>query len=122
MPTYLKYEYIFFFISISGRIRSRIRSRIFFSAEPDPDPDPWKKIPDPHPWKNVQHFLPRLQKKPHIVYIKVNLPSTRDWSLAACCAASSGCRRARHSSAFRKSILFKNSALLTVALSSFDAN
>ena len=35
MPTYLKYEYIFFFISNRGRIR------IFFSAEPDQDP--WKK-------------------------------------------------------------------------------
>ena len=49
IPTYLKYKYIFFFISISGRIRSRIWIRIqnFFSAEPDPYP--WKKIPDPYP-------------------------------------------------------------------------
>ena len=45
MPTYLKYKYIFFFISISGRIRSRI----FFPAAPDP----WKKMSDPHPWKNA---------------------------------------------------------------------
>ena len=37
IPTYLKYKYIFFFISISGLIRIRI----FFSAELDPDP--WKK-------------------------------------------------------------------------------
>ena len=41
MRTYLKYEYIFFFISIWGRIRIRI----FFQ----PDPDPWKKMSDPHP-------------------------------------------------------------------------
>ena len=34
MPTYLKYKYIFFFISISGRIRSRN----IFPAESDPDP------------------------------------------------------------------------------------
>ena len=40
MPTYLKYNYIFFFISISGRIRN------IFPA----DPDPWKKMSDPHPW------------------------------------------------------------------------
>ena len=50
-PNYLKYKYIFFFISISGRIRSRIQIRNFFSAEPDTDP--WKKIPDPHPWFKV---------------------------------------------------------------------
>ena len=43
MPTYLKYKYIFFFISISGRIRIRN----IFPAEPDPDP--WKKMSDPHP-------------------------------------------------------------------------
>ena len=35
MPTYLKYKYIFFFISISGRIRN------IFPAELDPDP--WEK-------------------------------------------------------------------------------
>ena len=46
MPTYLKYKYIFFFISISGRIRN------FFPAEPDPDP--WKKMSDPHPCINDQ--------------------------------------------------------------------
>ena len=52
IPTYLKYKYIFFFISISGRIRIRN----FFSAEPDPDP--WKKIPDPHPCIsiNIMHY------------------------------------------------------------------
>ena len=43
MPTYLEYEYIFFFISISGRVRIRI----FFSVESVPDL--WKEIPDPHP-------------------------------------------------------------------------
>ena len=42
MPTYLKYEYIFFIILIKGRIRIRI----FFQ----PDPYPWKKMSDPHPW------------------------------------------------------------------------
>ena len=36
MPTYLKYKYIFSFISIEGRIRCQIQ--IFFPAEPDPDP------------------------------------------------------------------------------------
>ena len=41
MPTYLKYKYTFFFISISGRIRN------IFPTEPDPDP--WKKMSDPHP-------------------------------------------------------------------------
>ena len=46
MPTYQRYKYIFFFISISGRIRNR--SRNIFPAEPDPDP--WKKMSDPHPW------------------------------------------------------------------------
>ena len=44
MPTYPKYEYIFFFISINGRIR------ILFSQL---DPDPWKKMSDPHPWKKL---------------------------------------------------------------------
>ena len=41
IPTYLRYKYIFFFISISGRIRIWIRN--IFPAELDPDPDPWKK-------------------------------------------------------------------------------
>ena len=45
MPTYLKYKYIFFFMSISGWIRN------IFPAEPDSDP--WKKMSDPHPWKKV---------------------------------------------------------------------
>ena len=48
MPTYLRYKYIFFFISISGRIRN------FFSAEPDSDP--WKKIPDLHLGRKVECF------------------------------------------------------------------
>ena len=44
IPTYLKYEYIIFFISIKGWIRIRI----FFQPDPhfftEPDPDPWKKV------------------------------------------------------------------------------
>ena len=57
IPTYLKYKYIFYFISISGLIR--IRNRNLFSTEPDPDP--WKKMSDPHPcmtWNSK--FLPSL--------------------------------------------------------------
>ena len=49
MPTYLKYKYIFFFISISGRIRIRN----IFRAEPDP----WKKMLDPHPWVFDQAWI-----------------------------------------------------------------
>ena len=40
MPIYLKYKYMYFFISISGRIRN------IFPAEPDTDP--WKKMSGPH--------------------------------------------------------------------------
>ena len=41
MPTYIKYKYIFFFISIKGWIRIRI----FFQ----PNPDPYFYQPDPDP-------------------------------------------------------------------------
>ena len=44
MPTYLIYEYIFFFNSNSGRIRIWY----IFPAEPEPDLDQWKKMSDPH--------------------------------------------------------------------------
>ena len=57
MPTYLKYKYAFFFISISGQIR------IFCSSEPDPDLDPWKKMSDPHPCKKIQFY--------HVKYLEV---------------------------------------------------
>ena len=43
IPTYLKYKYIFFFISISGRIR------ILNILPAEPDPDPWKNMSDLHP-------------------------------------------------------------------------
>ena len=65
IPTYLKYQNIFFFISISGRIRSQIwfRIRNFFSAEPDPGP--WKKMSDPSVEKNVGSSTNRVLKKSH---------------------------------------------------------
>ena len=54
MPTYLKYEYIFFFISISGRIRNN------FPAEPDSDPG--KKMLDPHPRRIPPAFIDPTSK------------------------------------------------------------
>ena len=50
MPTYLKYKYIFFFISNSGRIRSRIQ--IFFQLSRIRG----KKMSDPHPWSLHKHL------------------------------------------------------------------
>ena len=60
MPTYLKYKYIFFFISISGRIRN------IFPAEPDPDP--WKKMSDPRPYFFHSYLTKGNEKKKNIRY------------------------------------------------------
>ena len=51
--TYLKYKYIFFFISISGQIRSRIRSRNFFQLSRIRR----KKMSDPHPWNKHNTYI-----------------------------------------------------------------
>ena len=69
MPTYIKYKYIFFFISISGRIRIRN----IFPAEPDPDTDPWKKMSDPHPLKIIEFSVFYLPTKGYIRWIIIKL-------------------------------------------------
>ena len=66
IPTYLKYKYIFFFVSISARIRILN----LFSAEPDLDPDPWKKIPDPHPWLYLLNYFLGGRKKRVCIMMK----------------------------------------------------
>ena len=65
MPTYLKYEYIFFFISISFRIRIR---NIFPAVL---DPDPWKKMSDPHPWLKLLHYCLSIYLHNSIFYILI---------------------------------------------------